>query len=142
MAELVESSENSSAVHLAANKAKLQALERQLGIDSSSSAGPSVPKPSISSGSGTMTSTTTPVPTNARGQPSEPDAELVKLAQKRKKFDDDAHFETSREINDGVRSAVAAGESGGTVSCLFVGSEGLWRMRMLILSERCFFQAC
>lgn len=138
MAELVESSENSSAVHLAANKAKLQALERQLGIDSSSSAGPSVSKPSIPSGSGT----TTPVPTNARGQPSEPDADLVKLAQKRKKFDDDAHFETSREINDGVRSAVAAGESGGTVSCLFVGSEGLWRMRMLILSERCFFQAC
>ena len=96
MAELIESSENAPAVQLASDKAKLQALERQLGIDSSSaSAGPSKPS------------------TSASGQSrdhGEPDPELLKMAQKRKKFDDNTFFETSREINDNVRSAVAAGK--------------------------------
>lgn len=94
MAELVESSEKSSAAELAANKAKLQALERQLGISTSSASSSSNPSAAGSS-----------KPTN-----EETDAELVRIAQKRKKFDDNAFFETSREINDGVRSAVAAGE--------------------------------
>ncbi|KAH8090879.1 telomere stability and silencing-domain-containing protein [Filobasidium floriforme] len=93
MAELVESSEKSSAAELAANKAKLQALERQLGISTSSASSSSNPSAAGSS-----------KPTN-----EETDAELVRIAQKRKKFDDNAFFETSREINDGVRSAVAAG---------------------------------
>jgi hypothetical protein len=94
MAELVESSEKSSAAELAANKAKLQVLERQLGISTSSASSSSNPSTAGSS-----------KPTN-----DETDAELVRIAQKRKKFDDNAFFETSREINDGVRSAVAAGE--------------------------------
>jgi hypothetical protein len=96
MAELVESAENAPSAQLASDKAKLQALERQLGIgSSSSSAGPS---------------TTSSAPAHPKDRDG-PDPELVQLAQKRKKFDDTEFFETSREINDGVRNAVAAGES-------------------------------
>jgi hypothetical protein len=97
MAEIIESHESSSSVQLANDKAKLESLERQLGISSA------------------PTSSSAPIPTPAAGpsnsKPLTQAEEMVQVAQKRKKFDDAGFFETSREINDGVRNAVTAGKS-------------------------------
>jgi len=63
-----------------ARKAKIEALERQLGIDASSSS-----------------------PSSSKGK------ETDKLAGSKRRFDDTEYLEQSRDIVDGVKNAVAAG---------------------------------
>lgn len=77
MAEYIESEPARKKAVADAQRAKLEALERQLGIDSSSS------------GAGS----------------SEPG----KVAGKKHRFDDTEYLEQSRDLVDGVKSAVAAG---------------------------------
>jgi hypothetical protein len=105
MAEYVESKEKSQKAALEAQKAKLQALEKQLGIDTPAASASSI---GAASGSGTASA---PVTTSSSGG-KQADVDVTKIAQKRHRFDDTQYLETSREINDGVRNAVAAGEFG------------------------------
>ncbi|KAJ9108980.1 hypothetical protein QFC21_000303 [Naganishia friedmannii] len=101
MAEYVESKEKSQKAVLEAQKAKLQALEKQLGIDIPSTGGSSI---GAASGSGTASATV------ASGSGlKQADVDVTNIAQKRHRFDDTQYLETSREINDSVRNAVAAG---------------------------------
>lgn len=102
MAEYVESKEKSQKAALEAQKAKLQALEKQLGIDTPSSGAMSI---GAASGSGTSSA-----PAGPSSGVKQADVDVAKIAQKRHRFDDTQYLETSREINDGVRNAVAAGE--------------------------------
>lgn len=108
MAEYVESKEKSQKTTLDTQKAKLAALEKQLGIQTSSS---------TATGLGAATSSNAPEagssqnPSASKGasSASAADVDVTKIAQKRHRFEDNQYFETSREINDGVRSAVTAG---------------------------------
>jgi len=84
LAEYLESEPERLAAKADAQKAKLQALERRLGIESSSGAG---------SSSKTGSSTT---------------EEPAKLAGKKHRFDDTEYLEQSRELVDNVKSAVSA----------------------------------
>jgi len=79
MAEYIENEPARKKAAAEAQRAKLEALERQLGID------PSAPTAGSSS--------------------SEP----TKLAGKKHRFDDTEYLEQSRDLVDGVKSAVAAG---------------------------------
>jgi len=83
LAEYLESEPERLAVKADAQRAKLEALERRLGIDNSSGAGPS------RTGS------------SSTEQP-------VKLAGKKHRFDDTEYLEQSRELVDNVKSAVSA----------------------------------
>lgn len=85
--EMIESVAALKAAASAADKAKLEALERQLGITSA----PDDRGEGSSSGK-----------RNA-------DVDLEELARKKHRFDDNEFLEQSREINDNVRNAVAAG---------------------------------
>jgi hypothetical protein len=85
-AELLESAPALRAQAVAAEKAKLEGLERSLGITSSEAE-------SSSSGSKRLA-----------------DLDVEEVARKKHKFDDNAFLEESREINDNVRSAVSAGK--------------------------------
>jgi len=82
LAEYLESEPERLAAKADAQKAKLQALERRLGIESSSGAGSS------------KTGSTTEEP--------------AKLAGKKHRFDDTEYLEQSRELVDNVKSAVSA----------------------------------
>lgn len=75
----------------AEEKAKLEALERTLGITSD-----------------TGNAEAGPGPSSAKRMAADVDVE--EIARKRHKFDDSKFLEESREINEGVRSAVLAGE--------------------------------
>ena len=89
LAEYLESEPERAAAKAEAQKAKLQALERKLGLE------PSGGEPSASgSGSGSKRAAT--------------DADAAP-APKKKRFDDTEYLEQTRELTDGVRSAVAAG---------------------------------
>lgn len=107
MAEYVESKEKAEKSILEARKAKLQTLERQLGIQSSSSGAAGIG----SSAGEPSDSTISPAP--AASIPKAPatsaEVDVSKVAQKRHRFDDNQYFDTSREINESVRSAVTAG---------------------------------
>lgn len=83
MAEYIENEPARKKAVAEAKKAKLQALERQLGID-----------PSSTSGAG----------------PSSVSTEIPQVAGKKHRFDDTAYLEQSRDIVDGVKNAVAAGK--------------------------------
>ncbi|ORY29135.1 telomere stability and silencing-domain-containing protein [Naematelia encephala] len=85
-AELLESAPALRAQTLAAEKAKLEAIERSLGISA----------PGEGEGSSSSVKRLAEV-------------DLEELARKKHKFDDNQFLEESREINDNVRSAVAAG---------------------------------
>lgn len=85
-AELLESAPALRAQAVAAEKAKLEGLERSLGISSSEAE-------SSSSGSKRLA-----------------ELDVEEIARKKHKFDDNAYLEESREINDNVRSAVTAGK--------------------------------
>lgn len=89
---MLESAPALRAQAVAAEKAKLEALERTLGVT----------KPSDED-QGEGSSKTT-----ASKRLAEVDIE--EIAKKRYKFNDNQFFEESREIKDNVRSAVAAGE--------------------------------
>jgi hypothetical protein len=89
-AELLESAPALRAAAQANDKARLEALERSLGIT----------QPSSSSSSSTP---------NEAMKRSASDVDLEELAMKKHKFEDNQFFEESREIKDNVRSAVAAG---------------------------------
>jgi hypothetical protein len=80
LAEYLESEPERVAAKAEAQKAKLEALERRLGIDNSSDAGPSK--------------------TGADEPP--------KLAGKKHRFEDTEYLEQSRELVDNVKSAVSA----------------------------------
>lgn len=86
-AELLESEPALRAQAVAAEKARLEKLERQLGL------GP---------GEGESS--------NA-GSKRLAELDVEELAKKKHKFDDNAYLEQSREINENVRSAVSAGKS-------------------------------
>jgi len=86
-AELIESVPALRAAAQAAEKAKLEGLERQLGISTPDAE-------SSSSASKRAADVTT--------------ADLEELARKKHKFDDNRFLEESREINESVRSAVSA----------------------------------
>ncbi|RXK38796.1 hypothetical protein M231_03972 [Tremella mesenterica] len=90
-AELLESAPAIKAAAAAAEKAKLEALERKLGIVPPSRTGES-------SSSG-----------DSNGKRMA-EVDLEELAKKKHKFDDHAFLEESREINENVRSAVSMGE--------------------------------
>lgn len=107
MAEYVESKEKAEKSIIEARKAKLQTLERQLGVQSSSSGTAGIG----SSAGGPSDSTISPVPTASipKAPATSAEVDVSKVSQKRHRFDDNQYFETSREINDSVRSAVTAG---------------------------------
>jgi len=87
LAEHVESSHLREQAATQTTKAKLEALEKSLGMTSG--------------------------PSNAAAGSLKPgkaeEVDLVKVAQKRHRFDDNEYLEQSREINETVRSAVSAG---------------------------------
>lgn len=91
LADYVESSAQREKEASLANKAKLEALERSLGIGSS------------------KTMETEAESSSAPGIKRKTSPDLVEIAQKKHRFDDTAYLEQSREINDNVRSAVTAG---------------------------------
>jgi hypothetical protein len=96
-AELLESAPALRAAAKAAEKAKLEALERQLGINAAESS---------------ASTSTEAGPSSSSGSKRIADVDLEELAKKKHKFEDSKFLEESREINDNVRSAVSAGESG------------------------------
>jgi hypothetical protein len=107
MAEYVESKEKSQKSTLDTQKAKLAALEKQLGIQASSSS-----TAGLGAASASSATTRASQPSAASGSTpsaSAADVDVTKIAQKRHRFEDNQYFETSREINDGVRNAVTAG---------------------------------
>ncbi|KAF5384512.1 hypothetical protein D9757_006488 [Collybiopsis confluens] len=83
LAEYLESEPERLASKAEAQKAKLTALERKLGIDRPSSADPSQPSSSSAD-------------------------EPAKIAGKKHRFDDTEYLEQSRELVDNVKSAVSA----------------------------------
>ena len=83
LAEYLESEPERLAAKAEAQKAKLEALERKLGIEPSSSNSPEV---------GSGATDTLPV-----------------LAGKKHRFDDTEYIEQSRELTENVKSAVSAG---------------------------------
>lgn len=87
LADYVESAAAREKAEAEANKAKLAALERSLGISSDPSPGSA----------------------EASGSKRKQDIDLAEIAMKKKKFEDTEYLEQSREINDNVRSAVSAG---------------------------------
>jgi hypothetical protein len=117
MAEYVESKEKSQKTTLESQKAKLAALEKQLGIQSSSSSAAGLGAASSSSATEAGPSQTS-IASASTPSASAADVDVSKIAQKRHRFEDNGYFETSREINDGVRSAVTAGMSR-LHSCVF-----------------------
>ncbi|KIR37870.1 hypothetical protein I307_03858 [Cryptococcus deuterogattii 99/473] len=82
-AELLESEPALRAQAQAAEKAKLEALERKLGINAAESS-------------------------EDGSKRKIEDVDLAELARKKHKFEDNKFLEESREINDNVRSAVSA----------------------------------
>lgn len=84
LAEYLESEPERLAAKAEAQRAKLEALERKLGIDNNA-ASSSAPNPS--------TSSNTPPPV---------------LAGKKHRFDDSEYLEQSRELSEGVRNAVSS----------------------------------
>ncbi|KAK4684276.1 replication stress response regulator SDE2, partial [Tremellales sp. Uapishka_1] len=89
-ADLLESAPALAAAATAAQKAKLEALERSLGLSSAAE--------SSASGSGSA----------ASGVKRIADVDVEELARKKHRFEDTAFLEESREINDNVRKAVTA----------------------------------
>jgi len=85
-AELLESAPAAKVAAQAADRAKLEALERQLGIT----------PPDKGEGS-------------SSGNKRLADVDLEELARKKHRFEDTEYLEQSREIKDNVRSAVTAG---------------------------------
>lgn len=115
--ELLESIDELRARARAEDKAKLEALERQLGVSSGPSTsaaqqgadedeadveGSAEGASGSGSGSGSGASATT-------GSKRIAEIDVAELAAKRHKFDDNKFLEQSREINESVRSAVSAG---------------------------------
>ncbi|KAF8072042.1 telomere stability and silencing-domain-containing protein [Lyophyllum atratum] len=94
LAEYLESEPERLAAKAAAQKAKLEALERKLGIEPST--GASTSSPAIGSGE--------PSRSGAGDQPPA-------LAGKKHRFDDTEYLEQSRELTENVKSAVSAGMS-------------------------------
>ncbi|KAJ3809282.1 telomere stability and silencing-domain-containing protein [Lentinula aff. lateritia] len=86
LAEYLESEPERLAAKAEAQKAKLEALERRLGIDN----------PSTGAGPSRTGSSSTDQP--------------AKLAGKKHRFDDTEYLEQSRELVDNVKSAVSAGK--------------------------------
>lgn len=97
-AELLESAPQLRQQAIAAEKARLEAAERSLGLTSADDAGAST------------SDSTEAGPSNKLKRIAEVD--VAELARKRHRFEDNKFFEESREIKDNVRSAVAAGEFG------------------------------
>ncbi|WVQ93383.1 hypothetical protein IAU59_000452 [Kwoniella sp. CBS 9459] len=101
-ADLLESEATLRAQQQAANKAKLEALERKLGI---------TPSEASSSSSSALATRRSPDGLTAGeseegGKRRVEDVDLEELARKRYKFEDNKFLEESREINENVRSAV------------------------------------
>ena len=94
--ELLESIDELRVKARAEDKAKLEALERQLGVSSG-------PIESEGGEAGPSTSTS--------GSKRLVEVDVAEIAQKRHKFDDSKFLEESREIKENVRSAVMAGKS-------------------------------
>ena len=96
---------------IAAEKAKLEALERTLGLTTPDS---DAPGPSIGDASGASSSSSSGAgPSKVSGASAVKrlaEVDIEEIARKRHKFDDNKFFEESREIKDNVRSAVMAGE--------------------------------
>lgn len=120
--ELLESIDTLRASARAQDKAKLEALERQLGIssaDSGAGAGAAGPSSSGSDSSGKGEGVEEGTDAKGKAKASAPmtgskriaEIDVMEIAQKRHKFDDSKFLEESREINENVRSAVSAGES-------------------------------
>lgn len=121
MADLLDAADSHAKEKSEATKARLAALERQLGISAaaakdtlaSAEAGPSGSGLSYNSdGSDGEAKEASPplrsAPASTLTKLTKED--LVALAGKKHKFDDSEYLEQSREINDNVRSAVSAGK--------------------------------
>jgi hypothetical protein len=138
-AELLELEATHNKKTAEAARAKLEALERQLGISSSSSSS-RAPPPTIgdadelSSEAGPSGSSSTAAGGSGQIEGSRTkltQQDLVELAGKRHKFEDNAFFEESREIKDNVRSAVSAGTS--LLSFFFVDFQAGGRKRVCVV---------
>ncbi|KAF5381969.1 hypothetical protein D9615_004277 [Tricholomella constricta] len=95
LAEYLESEPERLAAKAAAQKAKLDALERKLGIEPTANAGPSGKNAAVGSGE------------PPRSAPGAVDVPQV-LAGKKHRFDDTEYLEQSRELTENVKSAVSA----------------------------------
>ena len=104
-AELLESTPGMRAALVASEKAKLEALERSLGLTGPDDSGPST-STSTSADADASGSTTSNV---AAANKRLAEVDIEEIARKKHRFDDNKFFEESREIKDNVRSAVAAG---------------------------------
>lgn len=93
LAEYLEAEPERLAAKAEAQKAKLEALERKLGIEPSSTAGPSR-APAVGSGEPPRSAPVDTAPV---------------LAGKKHRFDDNEYLEQSRELTENVKSAVSAG---------------------------------
>lgn len=107
MSELVDAQSTAPADLLAANKAKLLELERQLGITPSQSSSSNSTAPTASSSVAAAAAGPSSTSTSKAAAPEEVD--LAAIARKRHRFEDHTYLEESREIKDNVRSAVTAG---------------------------------
>jgi len=92
LAEYLESEPERLAAKAEAQKAKLEALERKLGIEPSATAGSSK-APAIGSGEPSHLGSVDATPV---------------LAGKKHRFDDNEYLEQSRELTENVKSAVSA----------------------------------
>lgn len=101
---------------IAAEKAKLEALERTLGLTTpdTDAPGPSIGDASESSSLSSLSSSASMAGSSKVSGASAvkrlAEVDIEEIARKRHKFDDNKFFEESREIKDNVRSAVMAGE--------------------------------
>lgn len=84
LADYIELEPARLAAKAEAQKAKLESLERKLGIDPSSSS------------------------SSSSSKPSDPDAPAEVLAGKKHRFDDTEYLEKSQELKDSVKNAVSA----------------------------------
>ena len=101
-AELLESAPAIRAQAAAAERAKLEALEKKLGISpAGSGSGGESSRAAGTAGAGVGTE---------EGKKRVADVDLEELARKKHKFEDNKFLEQSREINENVRSAVNKGE--------------------------------
>jgi len=96
---------------VAAEKAKLEALERTLGLTTPDS---DAPGPSIGAGAHSSSSAAgSSQVSSASAAKRLAEVDIEEIARKRHRFDDNKFLEESREIKDNVRSAVMAGELSG-----------------------------
>lgn len=121
MSDILEAEKDYKKLKSKAAKEKLEALERSLGIsvqqaEAALEGMDDEPEEAAAAAEGSGSGSTSPAAEGAAakkaGPPKAKDLtkeDLARLAGRKHKFDDSEYLEQSREINEGVRGAVAAG---------------------------------